>query len=140
VCRADRRLFALRVADVIETMRPLPLEAAAAALPFVLGISVVRGMPVPVVALGALFGGEPAPPGRIITLRIAGRIVALGVDEIVGVRAIPPQALRALPPLLRDGMGEHVSALSVLDRELFLVLQSGRLVPETAWASLGATP
>ncbi len=137
VCRADARLFALRAADVIETMRPLPLEPVTDVPPFVSGLSIIRGTPVPVVDLAALFGAAQSHPARLITLRIEARTVALAVDAVIGLRTIPAQSLQDLPPLLRDGNGERISALGTLDAQLLLLLQSGRLIPETVWAALG---
>jgi purine-binding chemotaxis protein CheW len=115
----------------------LPLEPVTNAPPFVLGLSVIRGTPVPVVDLAALFGAAPSHPARFITLRIEARTVALAVDAVIGLRTIPAQSLQDLPPLLRDGNSERISALGTLDAQLLLMLQSGRLIPETVWGTLG---
>jgi purine-binding chemotaxis protein CheW len=137
VCRAGAQLFALRAAEVIETMRPLPLEPVCDAPPFVSGLAVIRGVPVPVVDLATLFGAARSHTARFVTLRIGARTVALAVDAVIGLRAIPAQSLQDLPPLLRDGNGERISALGTLDTELLVLLQSGRLIPERAWDTFG---
>src|SRR5207249_3999514 len=91
---------ALPLMHVIETMRPRPIEPVACALSFVRGISIIRGAPTPVVDLGALLGTSDGAPGRFVTLRLAGRQVALAVDAVVGVREFDALTLQKLPPLL----------------------------------------
>jgi len=54
--RIGGRLCALRLESVLETMRPLPVEPMAGTPPFVLGISIVRGVAMPVVDPARLFG------------------------------------------------------------------------------------
>ena len=151
--RAGTHLCALPLAHVVETMRPLPIEPIAGGPRFVRGLAIVRGAPVPVVDLACLLneglsareearsseeGGAPA--ARFVVLRVAGRSVALVVDGVVGVRALSAEALRELPPLLREARdardtGESASdvdasvieSVGTLDAELLLVLRSARL-------------
>jgi purine-binding chemotaxis protein CheW len=114
-------------------MRPLPIEPLASAPAFVLGVAIVRGEPVPVVDVGALLGSSEATrPTRFVTLSIDGRSVALALEGVVGVRALPLEAMGALPPLLRDVHGDAVAALGTLDSKLLLTLRAARLVPEGA--------
>lgn len=137
ICRVRRQYAALSVLDVIETMRPLPVEALAGAPSFVRGLSVVRGVPVPVVDLGALLGvAEPASPDRFVTLRTGRRHVALAVEAVLGVRRLSESALRELPPLLGGASAEAVSAVGTLDGQLLFVLSTARIVPESVWAVL----
>ena len=137
LCRVGALHFALRAADVSETMRPLPIQPLGAPPPFVVGLSVIRGVPVPIVDLGALLGvrGE-APPGRFVVIRAGARVVALAVAEVFGVRALQKVALAALPPLLRDGAPDALVGLSAVDGELLVVLQAARLFPESGWNAL----
>ena len=129
LCRAGRRLCALPLAHVVETMRPLPIEKIAGSPQPVLGLSVVRGSPIPVVDVGALFGESETHPQRFVTVRTGERLVGLAVEEVVGVRSIDPDMLDDLPPLLRDAAGEVVSAIGRLDSELLLFLSTTRLLP-----------
>lgn len=136
VCRTRTRLCALPLRDVIETMRPLPVAPLAGVPPFVRGLSVIRGIPVPVVDLGAiLFGLEPPYPTRFVTLRLEARRVALALEAVLGIRELPG-TLTALPPLLLDASSEAVSAIGSLDEELLLVLEATRLVPDSLWPGL----
>src|SRR4029077_8226642 len=84
--RAGLRLCAVPLGCVAETMRALPIERAKSA-GFILGVSNVRGVPVPVVDASGLFG-EPGVGGRrLITIDVGTRLVALAVDDVVGVVA-----------------------------------------------------
>jgi len=50
------------------------------------------------------------------------------------VRAVPPDSVQALPPLLQEAAADGVAAIGRLDAELLLVLSSTRLLPDTSWA------
>jgi purine-binding chemotaxis protein CheW len=124
---------ALPLANVRETMRPLPIEALANAPEFVLGLAVIRGASVPVVDLAAVLGGggRGRDFGRFLTLSVDGRVVALAVDAVRGVGELDPETFEKLPPLLGEASGP-LSALTLHDAELLLVLRAGRLFPEHA--------
>lgn len=136
-CRVGTLHFAMRAADVLETMRPLPIQPLGAPPPYVVGLSVIRGVPVPVVDLGALLGArDGAPPGRFVVIRAGARVVALAVAEVFGVRTLQKVELAALPPLLRDGAPDSFEGLAALDGELLVVLRAARLFSESSWNAL----
>ena len=64
---------------------------------------------------------------RFVTVRSGASAVALRVDAVVGVAALPG-GLTDLPPLFRDDDGP-IAALGDRDRALLLVLRTTRLVP-----------
>lgn len=158
--RSGGRLVALPARAVIETMRPLPIEPLRGAPRFVRGTSVVRGVPTPIVDLGALLGGrDGASARRLISVRAGGRQqggrqqgreqqggeqqgserqVGLLVDEVVGVRDGRAFAQRGLSPLLQGSSDDAVREMGVLDGELLTVLREGCLVPEQAWEAVRA--
>lgn len=138
ICRVQTRLCAIPLGHVIETMRPLPTEAIVGAPPFVRGLAVIRGTPVPVVDAARLLGTThaQAQAGRLVTMPVGARRVALAVDSVLGVRAIPAGSLHELPPLLHEAGADVVAAIGLLDAELLLVLHATRLLPEDAWAAL----
>jgi len=112
-------------------MRPLPVESVAPAPDFVLGVALIRGEPVPVIDAGALIGAaERADISRYVTIRSGGAAVALAVEEVLGVRELPPASLKKLPPLLRDASVEIVSALGALDAELLTVFKLARTLTD----------
>jgi purine-binding chemotaxis protein CheW len=86
---------------VVEVMRPLPLEPVIGLPTFILGLSVIRGAPVPVVDLAALTGDRRGSgTTRFVTLGLGERRVAVAVEEVLGVRALDVETLQELPPLL----------------------------------------
>lgn len=132
----------LPLRGVLETMRPPPCAPLRGAAPWVLGVSVIRGAPTPVVDLGRALGRRDgdAGPGerqRVVTVQAGERTVALAVDEVLGIRRVLSSSLHALPPLLEPG-DRLVEALGVLDEQLLLVLREGRLLPEDAVPPGGA--
>lgn len=137
LCRAGSFLCALRLTDVVEIMRLLPIEPIAGAPPFVRGLSIVRGMPTLVVDIAHLLGGRAPSPQRQITVKVGTRIVALAVDSVLGVRSIETaDAINPLPPLLREAASDTVSAIGRLDTDLLLFLDTARIVPDSLFESL----
>lgn len=135
LCKVRERLCALPLVHVVETMRPLPVEVFPDMPPAVRGLAIVRGKPTPVIDAAALVGLD-APPDehRFVTLRTGDRCFAVAVDEVIGVRSLPMADLEGLPPLLGVHNADVVTAVASLDRELLLVLDSLRIVPEDAWS------
>jgi purine-binding chemotaxis protein CheW len=137
--RVDSRVCALHAEHVSETMRPLPVEPLAGAPSFVLGVSVVRGSPIPVVDAARMLGATgPSLPRRFVALRIGGRSAALAVDAVLGVVALATGSLEELPPLLRDASTDVIEAMGTHDGNLLLVLRSARIVPASVWAAFDA--
>ena len=130
VCRVLDLSCALPLEAVIETMRPLPVEAVSGMPRFVLGISIIRGGPVVVVDAGLLLGHRASTAGRAVTVRAASRTIALLVDAVIGVRTLTARSVAELPPLLDKAAGDAVAAIAALDNELLLVLRAARLVPD----------
>ncbi len=125
------RACALPLVHVIETMRPLPVESVPDMPPFVLGVAIVRGAPVPVVSVSALVGAtRDGAPTRFVTIRVDARCVALAVDAVEGIVTLDGSALGAMPPLLQTAATDVVEALAPLDERLLFVLRAARMVPE----------
>jgi len=133
--RAGVYLVAFPLSAVVETMRPLPVRPAPGAPPFVRGIAIVRGEPLPVIDLGAFLtktpaSGEPPAESRFVTVKSGARRVSLQVSAVVGIRAIDVDTLTAAPPLLSQALPEQVERLGVLDGETLAVFGTARLLPE----------
>lgn len=135
--RAGARLCALPVACVVETMRPLPASPLAGAPPFVRGVAIVRGEPVPVVDLAAFVGGAGASERatRWVTVRAGRRDAALAVAAVVGVAELDPRGGRS-EPLVGDACAGAIASLRARDDDLLVVLDAARIVPDAAWAAL----
>jgi purine-binding chemotaxis protein CheW len=132
VCRTGGRLCALPLIHVLETLRPLPLEALGEPRPPVLGLARIRGASLPVVDLAALLNLPAQTPGRFVTLAVGRRRAALAVGEVLGIRELPAAAAEPLPPLLAEPELACIKALARLDQELLLVLHGARLLPSEA--------
>lgn len=125
--RTSRAVVGLPIATVVETLRPLACAPIAGAPPELLGLSVIRGEPVPVVDLARALGHDPGPATRFVTVRAGARTVALQVEAVLGTSTLAPERMAALPPLLGDA--SQLGWLGRLDHELLLVLEAGRFVP-----------
>jgi len=136
VCRAGAHLCALPLKSVVETMRPLPIEKLAHAPRFVRGLSIIRGVPLPVVDIGPLFGESHDRPQRLVTVNVGSRHIAIGVDSVLGVQSIPSATSTSLPPLLQGADGDVVSAIGMLDTEFLLFLQVARIIADDMFEEL----
>ena len=140
VVMVGARACAFPLQHVAETMRPLPTEPIAGTPGFVRGVSVIRGLPTPVVDLKALLESSDNSPsyGRFVTLKYDARRVVIGVDSVVGLRNLDSAQLGELPPLLRDVTADLIESFGTLDAQLLLVLRAARIVPDEVWSSLAA--
>jgi purine-binding chemotaxis protein CheW len=136
VFRAGTHLCALDVAHVLEVMRPLPVRPLPGVPPFVSGVSVVRGGPVPVVDVAVLVGGGDQCATRFVTVSGGRCPAALAVGSVLGVRRIPAGSGRDLPPLLGVVSAEALEGMAVADGEPLLLLRGARIVPDAVWAVL----
>lgn len=130
VCQIGRRVCALPVSRVAEIMRPLPVTFIPDAPAHVLGMAVVRGEPLPVVDLSRLLNETSSGITRFVCLRSDGgdaRLV-VAVDGVESIRRLPATALRRLPSLLKGDSPPLIDAVTPLDTELMLVLDSVRLL------------
>lgn len=130
LCRVGTHLCALPLGSVVEIMRPLPVEPIIDSQRFIQGISIVRGVPTPVVATALLFDEQGNEPQRWVTVKSGERLVVLAVDTVLGVSSIDASLGNELPPLLKDAVGDVVSAIGTLDAELLLFLNTARIVPK----------
>jgi purine-binding chemotaxis protein CheW len=134
VVRAAGATCAFPVSQVLETMRPLPIQPVANSPAFVLGVALVRGVAVPVVSLAAFFGGEALSEGaRFVTLRAGARTVAVLVDSVIGIAELNQGRFQELPPLLSQLQPAVMETIGRLDSELVVVLRGARLVPDSIW-------
>ena len=128
--RAGTLTCAFPASEVIEIMRPLPVEPLENVPEFVCGVSIIRGAPVPVVDLRDLLSTPgDLPAARFVTVRAGDRPVALAVDAVFGLRELSPFSLGEMPPLLRQGRSEMIDAIGVRDEDLLLVLRACGVVP-----------
>jgi len=133
------RVCALPLTHIIETMRPLPIESLADVPSFVSGVAIIRGIPTPVVDLGAILGTPNQSTERFVTLRVGDRQVALSVKAVLGVRDLDTiTTIRELPPLLQRASKDVVETIGTLDEQVLMVLRAGWELPNEVWQSLTA--
>jgi purine-binding chemotaxis protein CheW len=133
LCRVASRFIGLPIEQVVETMRPLPVERLSGAPDFVSGLSIIRGVATPVVDVGRLIAAGESRWERFVTVRTGDRTVALAVERVDGLRRLPVESFHALPTLLRGAGTEIIRTIRTLDAELLLVLDGAHLVPEHVW-------
>ncbi len=128
LCRAGAHLCAIPIEHVVETMRALPIEPVAGAPHYVLGFSLIRDAPVPVIDTERIVSDETTSATRFVTVRTGPRTVALAAEAVLGISAIAADKLGELPPVLRDA--DTIEAIGTRDAELLFFLRAARIVPD----------
>jgi purine-binding chemotaxis protein CheW len=131
VFRAGSLLCALRLDEVIETMRPLATRPLAGTPVFVRGICIMRGVPTPVLDVARLLAGEQAEIARFIAVHTEHGPIAFATGPVLGIR-----------PTAVDGTGVYpgvssrlVAGVGTIGTEPLLLLQAMRVVPDEVWAA-----
>ncbi len=119
---------ALPLTQVREVMRPLPLKTVTGLAPAVLGASVVRGIPLPVVSLARLLHQPDEQPSRFLVLRTPGRDCVLAVAAIHSIARVTADAWQQMPSLLRRM--EFAEQIGAEDQDLIVSLSTARLLSE----------
>ena len=135
VFRAGTLLCALPLAEIIETMRPLPVHRVAGVPPYLSGLTIMRGRPTPVVDIALLLTGTSAPAARFVAVRAGRRPVAVATGPVVDVRRRLPVADpdgAALDP----GTARLVAGVGAAAGEPLFLLRGARLVPDEVWAAI----
>ena len=98
--------YAIDIMRVREIIHPLPITPVPRAPAFVDGVIRLRGDVIPVIDVRKRFG-LPATPAtrksRFLVVNVAGRRIALVVDEVREVLRLPRGEIRPAPPLGAPG-------------------------------------
>ncbi len=135
VFRAGSLLCALQLNDVIETMRPLAVRPLAGMPPYVRGVTIMRGVPAPVIDVARLVGGEPAEVERFLAVRTERGPVAFATGAVVGIRNATADGSAQHAAVLTGASRRLVAGVAMIDTEPLLLLQSMRVLPEDVWAA-----
>ena len=138
ILRVGTHLCAVALDQVIETMRVLPIKPVAGAPPYVCGLCIIRGEPVPVVDAALLVADQASQATRRVTIRTGRRTVALAADAVLGICSVGAGELRELPPLMRDAAAETIAGIGMLDAELLFFLRTARIFPQDLFDRLVA--
>ena len=98
--------YAVDIMRVREIIQPLPVTSVPRAPPFIEGVVRIRGDVIPVVDVRKRFGLPAAAPERrnkLVVVTMAGRRLALVVDEVCEVIRIPRSDIRPAPALVGEG-------------------------------------
>jgi purine-binding chemotaxis protein CheW len=139
VFRAGSLLCALQLDEVIETMRPLATHSLAGTPAFVLGISILRGVPTPVIDVARLLGGGQAEVTRFVAVRTERGPVAFATGDVLGIRATVAGSGTQHDALLRSAPGGLVAGVARIGEEPLLLLQSMRVVPDEVWEAAASS-
>ena len=118
VCRVQGRTCALPIEHVGEIMRPLHIEHIPGAPNYILGLAVIRGVATPVLNMARLFDQAESRIERFISIKVAGRPLALAVEQVQGVSVFASADLFALPPLVQNLGSELVELKQFLQQQL----------------------
>jgi len=135
VFRAGSLLCALPLDEVVETMRPLSTHPLAGTPAFVLGVSIVRGVPTPVVDVARLLGGGSAEPSRFVTVRTGSGPAAFATGPVLGIRSATAEAGSQPAALLGSTADGLLAGVGRLGAEPLLLLRSIRAVSDDVWAA-----
>lgn len=127
ILRAGALRCALPVSAVREVMRPLPIEAAYGLLPGVLGATIVRGKPVPVVSLDRLLHQPEEAPTRFVVVRTPGRDCVLACTAVESIMRLDGREWQKLPNLLQSLRA--AGQIAAADGDLVVTLEMGRVLP-----------
>jgi len=137
IVEVESRVCALPLAHVIETMRPFPIESLADVPPFVRGVAIIRGIPTPVVDLGAMLGRLNECVERFVIVRIGQKQIALSVSTVLGIRDLErAMMIQELPSLLKGASKDVVEEIGTLDEQVLLILREGWELPAEVWQAL----
>jgi purine-binding chemotaxis protein CheW len=136
VFRAGPLLCALRLDEVVEIMRPLVTRALAGTPAFVPGVTIMRGVPTPVVDVACLLTGRRADAERYVAVRTEHGSIALATGAVLGIRATAADGpVSRHTGLLGGAAGTLVAGVGTFAGEPLLLLQSMRVVPDEVWAA-----
>lgn len=138
VVSSAQQLYALPLALVAETMRPLPIRKLESSVEGVTGVSRIRGHAVPVIDLGNLVNHSSEEPlqssRRFVSMKSGSRTFALAVDSVFGIHEFDPAQAQELPALLQ--VNPSVRATTEIHHELVFYIEPIRLVPVAMWEQM----
>jgi purine-binding chemotaxis protein CheW len=117
-------LFAVDIMRIKEIVIPQKLAGFPLQNSTLDGMINLRGQVIPVMNLRARFGLPPrhGGPGKLMIVSVAGRQVALAVDDLDEVVTVPVRNLTP-PPDMVEGIGaEFLIAVCLCNERLYLVL------------------
>ncbi|NJD37836.1 MAG: chemotaxis protein CheW [Geobacter sp.] len=127
--RLGDNLFAIDIMRIKEILTPQKLSGFPVQHDALDGMINLRGQVIPVLNLRARFGMPPRPtgPGKLIIISVAGRLVALAVDDLDEVFSVTAGDLRPPPDMVSDVGAELLIAVCLWNDQMYLVLHIDEL-------------
>lgn len=122
--RLGDNLFAVDIMRIKEIVLPQRLSGMPVTTSALDGMINLRGTVIPVLNLRVRFGMPPNPAGigKLMIVTLAGRLVALAVDEVEDVITVPVRDLAPVADMV-EGVGtEYLVAVCLNNGELYMIL------------------
>jgi purine-binding chemotaxis protein CheW len=122
--------YGVKISDVQEIVRMLPIVPAPNVPPCVVGVINLRGKVIPVYDLRERFGLEdfPAPrQPRIMVLSISKRLVGIKVDAASEVLTLSQEEIEP-PPEELGGIEEGIAGIAKVNNRLIILLDLGKIL------------
>lgn len=131
--------FAVDIMRIREIMLPQPLAGMPRPSQVLEGMINLRGTVIPVVNLRSRFGMEPrfGGTGKLMIISVAGRLVALAVDDVEEVISVPVHAIVPPPELVEGVGGEYLVGVCLVNALLYLILDIDTLFTPAERRELG---
>ena len=124
--------YALDIASVQEIIRLPTLTQVPQALPYIVGITNLRGSIVPVLDLRRRCGlpaAEPTAATRVVVVQLGSHSLGLIVDSVDEVIIIPSGTVEPVAALVHDGRaGQLLLGVARLEDRLVLLLDLAKVV------------
>ncbi len=138
--RLGENRFAVDIMRIKEILLPQVLCAMPRASRMLEGLINLRGTVIPVVNLRSRFEMEPrfGGAGKLMIVSVAGRPVALAVDDVEEVVTVPVQAI-VPPPTLADVIGaDYLLGVCLCQSVMYLILDIDALFTPVERLELGS--
>jgi purine-binding chemotaxis protein CheW len=125
----------------IEIMRPLPIRQLLNPPHCILGISIIRGKPTPVLDIFKLLNTESGnKPTRFVLIKSGEKELALAVAQVLYTTSIPLTVLNELPSVFREGNDTMIKSLAVADEQLGAMLDASKLMTKELLERMEGSP
>lgn len=131
--------FAVDIMRIREIVLPQPLTSMPCASHLLDGMINLRGTVIPVVNLRSRFGMESRLDSvcKLMIISVAGRLVALSVDDVEEVVSVPVHTI-VPPPEIVDGVGgEYLIGVCLVNAVMYLILDVDTLFTPAERRELG---
>ncbi|MFA9381047.1 MAG: chemotaxis protein CheW [Acetanaerobacterium sp.] len=135
----DDQSFAVPISDVVQIIGIQPITPIPELPDYAKGIINLRGSILPVIDLNLRFGREETQYSErtcIIVINIFSVYMGFIVDAVDEVTDIPAQDIKPPPKVSREESSNYISGIGKRDIRVTLVLNTARILSDTAFARI----